>query len=113
MMDHKRLRRQIATEKKTITAMIALYCRKNHAIAQGICPDCRDLNQYCLDRLDRCPWGEGKPVCAKCPIHCYAPAYRERVRQVMRFSGPRMIYTHPLLAIRHLLRQHQSVPDSK
>ena len=110
-MDDKRLQRQIALEKKTITAMIVLYCRNNHANEHGICPDCSDLSQYCRDRLERCPWGEDKPVCAKCPIHCYAPAYRERVRQVMRFSGPRMFYTHPLLAIRHLLHQCQPAPE--
>ena len=102
---------QIAIEKKTIKAMIALFCRKKHDIKQGICPDCNDLNQYCLDRLDRCPWGDSKPACVKCSIHCYTPAYRERIRQVMRFSGPRMIYTHPLLAIRHLTHQSQSAPQ--
>jgi len=110
---NKREKRQIGFEKKTIKAMIALYCRKNHGVKQGLCPDCSDLFQYCLARLDRCSWGGGKPACAKCPTHCYAPAYRGRVRQVMRFSGPRMIFIHPLLAIRHLLHECQPVPDAE
>ena len=27
----------------------------------------------------------------------------EQIRQVMRFSGPRMIFHHPLTAVRHVL----------
>jgi hypothetical protein len=28
---------------------------------------------------------------------------REKIREVMRFSGPRMIFHHPIMAIRHLI----------
>lgn len=27
---------------------------------------------------------------------------RERIREVMRFSGPRMIFHHPVAAVRHV-----------
>lgn len=28
---------------------------------------------------------------------------REKIRQVMRFSGPRMIFHHPVAAVRHVI----------
>ena len=56
-----------------------------------------------MQRIDRCPYQEDKPTCAKCPIHCYKPAMRERVRQVMRYAGPRMLLYHPVLAISHYI----------
>jgi hypothetical protein len=30
-------------------------------------------------------------MCKKCPAHCYAPGYRERIREVMRFSGQYLV----------------------
>lgn len=92
---------RIAREKRTVDEMIALYCRAHHAPAGGLCEDCRVLRGYDLARLDRCPFGGGKPTCAKCPVHCYKPDMRERIRKVMRYSGPRMLRRHPLLALMH------------
>ncbi len=83
--------------------MIEIYCRENHSRAGELCPDCQQLAGYALQRIEKCPFQENKPTCAKCPIHCYKPDMRERVRQVMRFSGPRMLLAHPILAILHLL----------
>lgn len=28
---------------------------------------------------------------------------REKIREVMRFSGPRMIFYHPVMAVRHVI----------
>lgn len=36
-------------------------------------------------------------------VHCYKPEMREKIREVMRFSGPRMIFHHPYLAIKHVI----------
>lgn len=83
-------------------AMIRLYCRARHG-GRELCTECRALAEYAGSRLDRCPFGEGKPTCVDCPVHCYAPAMRERIREVMRWAGPRMLWRHPVLAIRHLL----------
>lgn len=84
--------------------MVELFCRENHrAEAGGLCPDCRQLFDYAMERTDRCPYGEEKPTCARCPIHCYTAARRGQVRQIMRYSGPRMLRSHPLLTIRHYL----------
>lgn len=95
--------RRLAREKRTLRAMVMIYCRAHHASAAAPCGECQELLDYAFARLDRCPFGAGKPTCAKCPIHCYKPAMRERARAVMAFAGPRMLGRHPLLALQHLL----------
>lgn len=94
---------RIAREQNTIQKMTALYCHEKHGAPNGtLCPECRALAEYALERLHRCPFQAQKPTCAKCPIHCYKPAMREQVRSIMRYAGPRMLLHHPLLAIMHL-----------
>lgn len=95
--------KRIAREKKTVAAMIGVFCRSRHGTPSGLCAECDELHRYAMARLDRCPFGEDKPTCAPCPIHCYKPHLRERIREVMKFAGPRMLWRHPLLAIRHVL----------
>ena len=58
-------------ERKTIEAMIALYCRKHHAADGDLCAECAALTEYARQRLEKCPFGDQKPTCATCPIHCY------------------------------------------
>ena len=67
-----------------------------------LCPQCQALLDYAHKRLDHCKFGEDKPSCTRCPVHCYKPAMREQIRQVMRYSGPRMLLHDPIMAIRHL-----------
>lgn len=102
-----------AREKKTITAMIRIYCRGRHGSRGELCAECDALRQYALGRLDRCPFGPDKPTCAKCPIHCYKAQMRQRIRDVMRFAGPRMLLRHPILAIRHQMDSAKLVPESR
>jgi len=83
--------------------MIEIYCRANHRNRSHLCQECNELRNYAFARIERCPHGDAKPTCAKCRIHCYNTAMREKVRQVMRFSGPRMILRHPLLTLLHYL----------
>ena len=67
-----------------------------------LCPQCQALLDYAHKRLEHCKFGENKPSCTRCPVHCYKPAMREQIRQVMRYSGPRMLLHDPIMAIRHL-----------
>ncbi len=98
-------------EYKTIEAMIGLSCRERHGTNEGeLCPACQELLAYAKARLDKCLYRENKPTCAKCPIHCYKPAMRERIREVMRYAGPCMLRRHPVLAIRHLLDGWKTIP---
>lgn len=81
--------------------MITLYCRNkegNHLL----CDSSRELLAYAECRLDRCRYGEHKPSCRKCPVHCYRPDMRQRMLDVMRYAGPRMLLHHPFMALRHL-----------
>jgi len=105
--DHPRIER----ESKTIEAMIRLYCRDHHEGEDEFCPECKELWEYALVRLDRCPFQENKPTCAKCPVHCYKPDMREKVRAVMRYAGPRMLRRHPVLAVLHLIDSYRKTPD--
>ncbi len=90
-------------EKEMVSLMIALYCRKNHGSKEGLCPQCAELNQYARMRSDKCPFMETKTFCSNCKVHCYKPDMREKIRQVMRFSGPRMIFYHPVSALEHVI----------
>lgn len=94
-------------EQYVVEEMIRLYCRKNHRKEKGqegqMCPDCQRLSDYAQQRSQRCPFMEEKTFCANCKVHCYKPEMREQIRQVMRFSGPRMLFYHPVLAMWHLI----------
>jgi len=95
--------RRLERERRTVEAMITLYCRAHHRPMAGRCADCEALAAYAQQRLARCRFGAQKPTCGRCPIHCYAPAMRERIRAVMRYAGPRMLWHHPGLAFCHLV----------
>lgn len=90
-------------EKQMVSQMITLYCRRTHHTRGALCPDCAALNQYACARSDRCPFMETKTFCSNCRVHCYKPDMREKIRIVMRFSGPRMIFYRPVVAIRHVV----------
>ena len=92
-------------EHKTINTMIQMYCERCHKSEKDLCQDCSDLYNYAEERLKKCRFGEAKPTCDSCTIHCYKPDMREKIRAVMRYAGPRMIYTHPIMGFRHLLKK--------
>lgn len=90
-------------EQYVVAEMIKLYCNRNHGSKKELCPECRELLEYAAARSEKCPFMEQKTFCSNCRVHCYKPEMREKIRKVMRFSGPRMIFVHPILAIRHVL----------
>ena len=90
-------------EKRTVALMIRLYCKKKHGTASGLCPDCQALHDYAMLRSDKCPFMETKTFCSNCKVHCYKKDMMDRIREVMRFSGPRRIFYHPVMAIRHVI----------
>ena len=101
---------RIREEQATIERMIRLYCRSKEGNAE-LCPACEELRRYALARLDRCPFGERKTTCRLCPIHCYKLEMRERMRAVMRYAGPRMLWHHPVAALRHFWREWRCRKD--
>ncbi len=95
-------------EQRTLEVMVGLYCSDLHGHKAEVCEECRHLLEFALERIEDCPWGDDKPTCAKCAIHCYRAEEREQILQRMRHSGPRMISRHPVLAILHLLDKRRA-----
>lgn len=100
---------RITRESKTITVMIDMYCGSRHR-SDRPCAECSELLVYANERLEQCPFQEGKTICAKCPVHCFKPAMRDRIKTVMRYSGPRMLHSHPILAVRHFMDRSRKEP---
>jgi predicted amidophosphoribosyltransferase len=94
---------RISREKKTIEAMVHIYCKNHHGSKGELCPECSELFEYAKMRLDKCPFKEKKSTCGKCLVHCYQPQMREKVKTVMKYSGPRMLLHHPVLALHHVV----------
>lgn len=82
---------KIEREFATLKNFVEVYCRHHHpretlCAERGVCPDCCGLLDYARARLERCPF-DPKPKCKDCTVHCYRKDYRQRVREVMRYSG--------------------------
>ena len=99
-------------EKETVSLMIRLYCRKKHG-GKALCSECAELDAYARLRSDKCPFMETKTFCSNCKVHCYKKDMREKIREVMRFSGPRMIFHHPIMAIRHVIESKKENNDKE
>lgn len=98
---------RIEKEKSTIKLMINLYCKKKHktnGTSEGLCEECRELLEYANKRLSLCKFGEDKSSCSRCPIHCYKKDMRQKVKEVMKFSGPRLIIYDPKELVRHMFK---------
>ena len=100
-------------EHRTIEAMAQIYCRDHHKAEpkeNKLCQNCREFVDFAGFRLQKCPYGQVKPACQNCPIHCYKPEMKEKARIIMRYSGPRMLLWHPVMAIKHLLHAKKPIP---
>jgi hypothetical protein len=102
---------RISREKKTVKIMIEIYCRGHHSNESVMCEKCWRLYEYALGRVDKCPFNEQKPVCGKCSVHCYKPERRRDMRSVMRHSGPRMLLSHPVFGIMHIIDRFKYKAD--
>lgn len=101
-------------ELQTIEVMLGMYCSGHHQHQghdRALCPACTALLDYAARRLERCVFGDAKPTCANCLVHCYSAKRREQIRLVMQWAGPRMLLSHPLRAIFHLLDGRRPTPS--
>ncbi len=88
-------------EKKIVCEMIDLYEKGNPGQINT-----KELKDYAIVRINKCPFMETKSFCSACKVHCYQAQKREEIRQVMRYSGPRMLFHHPLMTLHHLWIEH-------
>lgn len=112
---------RLEKDLRVLVCFIRLYCDHRHAEAakaafavQGfngrvlgkrpfvLCHPCRKLLGHALVKRSRCPL-DPKPACKHCPVHCYHPTYRQNIREVMRFSGRRLVLSGRLDLLYHLL----------
>jgi len=102
----ERLDGKKAKDIRVLSDFVSIFCREKHQAETKetfafkderlrsvlrsktpvLCQDCRKLLSHGIVKLLLCPYNP-KPMCKKCQTHCYAPGYREKVREVMRFSG--------------------------
>lgn len=91
---------------RVLSDFVSIFCRENHRHNEksvfpitderlrhsldhrevALCKDCQKLLIHSIAKRLQCPY-DPKPMCKKCKTHCYAPGYREKMREVMRFSG--------------------------
>ena len=108
----------IINDSEILAEFINIYCTDRHPdavkspVAAGgevgdylagcgffLCEECRRLLLHAVSKRAICPY-DPKPSCKKCDTHCYAPGYREKIREVMRYSGMRLIMKGRLGLIR-------------
>ena len=106
-MSHRNVQCKRQREKEIVHQMIVLYCRKQHHCGHTLCPDCAALDIYAQQRSDHCPFMAEKTFCSNCKVHCYNREMRQKIRDVMRFSGPRMLFHHQIMAIRHIFESRR------
>lgn len=99
----KKIENKREQEKQVVSLMIRIYCKNHHGTKSELCPECQKLHDYAMMRTEKCPFMESKTFCSNCRVHCYKADMREKIREVMRFSGPRMMLYHPVMAISHVI----------
>ena len=61
------LAKKRSDEKMLVSEMIALYCRKQHHTLRGsLCPECQQLHDYALARIEHCPFMETIAISRRC-----------------------------------------------
>ncbi|MGL4338257.1 MAG: nitrous oxide-stimulated promoter family protein [Turicibacter sp.] len=92
---------RIEKEKKLIKLMIDIYCEQKHGCKDSLCESCQELATYADKRLTFCKFQNEKTSCRKCPVHCYKKDMKLAVKEVMKFSGPRLLIYRPLEFLKH------------
>jgi hypothetical protein len=115
----RRAKKRLAEEQQVVDLMIRLYCkgaghlRGADSGASGLCPACQRLRDYTAERNARCPFIQTRSFCQFCKVHCYRPEMRQSIIAVMRYSGPRILFYRPILAIKHLLQLRKHLRQSR
>lgn len=96
---------KIDKEKDIVKIMVMMYSKGHDKIPYEKNEELKKLYAYCQARLERCPYKEKKSFCSNCKIHCYEKNKRQQIKAVMKYSGPRMLFKHPILLIKHSMQR--------
>lgn len=114
-LSEKRLKqlqnKYIADEVRTIRLMTEIYCHAHHGTDSELCEECQAFFEYARKRLACCPYGDKKPVCKKCRIHCFGKDFKTKAKEIMAYSGPRLMLRHPILSLRHIAAVFREAPE--
>ena len=72
--------------------------------AADLCPSCREAIMSTLERASSCPNGHSGN-CQDCSIKCQRGESQKRIKEIMRYSAPRMAIRHPLMTIEYLRKK--------
>ncbi|SHK58280.1 Nitrous oxide-stimulated promoter [Selenomonas ruminantium] len=92
-------------ELRTVREIIKIYCHGHKHLREAeceLCPECQKMADYALGKLEKCPRMDIKTFCSVCPIHCYGKEEAAKIREIMAFGGPRMLWYHPWMTLRHI-----------
>lgn len=94
-------------QKKDISLIgkfVEVYCAGKHRDAEQtpialpaglggrtLCPECASFLEYAITKRLRCPLEAEKPTCKHCRIHCYDKPHLEKVREIMSYSGRKLM----------------------
>lgn len=89
---------------RLIGKFVEVYCAGKHGTSarstfklpatlgdRRLCPECTAFMEYAVGQRTKCPLEAEKPSCKKCRIHCYAKIQRDKVREIMAYSGRRLM----------------------
>ncbi|WP_300377834.1 nitrous oxide-stimulated promoter family protein [Brachyspira sp.] len=107
-----KINKKIDYEKKMVFYMIELYCKYEHSEYhknrtktfgnKSICKECEDIYNYACERTSKCRFISTKTFCSACSSHCYKKDMKEKIKKIMTFSGKRMLFHKPILALKHV-----------
>lgn len=100
-MSNETLAGKIVKEKRIVSSMVKIYCKRHHQ-QNDLCDECKAVLEYAYSKIDRCPFIATKSFCSNCKVHCYQKDKREQIKEVMRYSGPLMLWYHPFIALEHV-----------
>lgn len=96
------LKKNLLTEKENIRKTFGAYCNANHETTDNkLCSKCTALLTTVMLKIQRCPYGAGKPICDKCETPCFGEVATNNFLEVMQAGQKKMRFKHPIMAIKH------------
>jgi hypothetical protein len=120
----RKISKKELSDIRILIKFVRIFCRENHRGTKGtksefvfkaldireiekkgipLCEECARLLTYGLTMRLKCPH-DPKPMCKKCETQCYHGAYKEKIRQVMKFSGIYLVTRGRVDMLYHYMR---------